>query len=107
MAARTPYVLAIEDSSSVVSEGHEVRLTNRSTGEILVGIFDDEYHCVVDINGEGSGFTTEISEDDVIEIKITGKYEAFTTHTVDLVQGGCGITLTTSALSSNTTEVSL
>lgn len=105
MPARTPYILSIEADN--VSENHVVRLTNRTSGNILTGKFNSSGQVVIDINGEESGFTTEIAEDDVIEIKVTGKYEGFTTHTIDLVVGGGDISLTTSALSSNTPEVSL
>jgi len=101
-----PYVLAINDSSSDVSSGHTVRVYNRTTQELIVGTFDSEYHALVDL----ANFTNAITEDDILDIKVLGKYVGATTHTVSLSgskSGGVDINLTTAASPSSLVAVSL
>jgi len=104
MAARKPYALSI--SCTNVSSSHIVTIFNRTNKESLTGVFDSSGHTVIDL----ANLTTEIAVNDQLEIKVNGKYEAYTVHTItttSLNNGGTDIELTSVATSSTLADVSL
>ena len=99
--ARQPYVIALYDSN--VSEGHKLMAINMINGEKISGTFNAAKEVLIDL----ANLPTEITEGDIIEIKMLSKYVAFTTHTVQLELGGAEISWTSAASPSNLVAVSL
>ena len=101
-----PYTVSIESSQGSAAEGFKVRVTNRNSKETLIGTFNSLGRALVDL----AEYATQFANGDVLEIKVNGKIEGFTTHTVNTSgasSGGTDVSLTTAAVNSNLVSVSL